>query len=135
MNIRWFVVHKLFIGLFILLSSCVYYGESIYCPSTIINKDYDAPYTSILYTGKTYQTIYHPEDYDINLNTIYKSISINTWVDCDEYQYNSVNIGDKVSSYVRVLYNKNGELLTNRMYIELYYRENYTNKLLLKFRN
>ena len=60
----------------------------------IIDKNYHAAYTSIVYSGKVMIPTYHPASYRIciqkDINGELKSI----WIDVDSDTYRELNIGD-----------------------------------------
>lgn len=60
----------------------------------IIDKDYHAAYTSIVYSGKVAIPHHHPASYRVRIQKDIDGELKSIWVDVDEKIYHEVNIGD-----------------------------------------
>lgn len=60
----------------------------------IIDKDYHAAYTSIVYSGKVAIPYHHPASYSVRIQKDIDGELKSIWVNVDEKTYHEVNIGD-----------------------------------------
>ncbi len=60
----------------------------------IIDKDYHAAYTSMMYSGRVMIPQYHPASYRIRIQKDIDGELKSIWVDVDEKTYHEINIGD-----------------------------------------
>lgn len=60
----------------------------------IIDKDYHAAYTSMMYSGRVMIPHYHPASYRIRIQKDINGERKSIWISVDETTYHNVNIGD-----------------------------------------
>ena len=60
----------------------------------IIDKDYHAAYTSMIYSGRVIIPQHHPASYRIRIQKDIDGELKSIWIDVDEKTYHEINIGD-----------------------------------------
>ena len=60
----------------------------------IIDKDYHAAYTSMIYSGRVMIPQHHPASYRIRIQKDIDGELKSIWIDVDEKTYHEINIGD-----------------------------------------
>lgn len=60
----------------------------------IIDKNYHAAYTSMIYSGRVIIPQYHPASYRIRIQKDIDGELKSIWIDVDEKTYHEINIGD-----------------------------------------
>ena len=60
----------------------------------IIDKDYHAAYTSVIYSGSVMIPQHHPANYRVRIQKDIDGELKSIWIDVDEKTYHEINIGD-----------------------------------------
>lgn len=60
----------------------------------VIDKSYQAAYTTMMASGKVTIPQYHPERYQIEIQKEIKGKTRSIWISVDEDTYHSINVGD-----------------------------------------
>lgn len=89
------VIIIIFVTLFTLLFSCIKkendYGTK---EGKVIDKKYNAAYTTLMYTGNFHIPQYHSATYSLKIQKEINGEIKSIWVSVDETTYHEFNIGD-----------------------------------------